>query len=244
MMPPRVQIASDAIHDAIETDGRIAHGKAADLRGRRDVALDECRRDTKHVGNVVEPSRRIVWRQQCADVDVEREDIADDVAVLGAVQAVERRGARIQSACGSRVERGFESGRERLPCRRRRLRSAVRRHDPRAQLAHDLLPHLGVTVDVQQVDCVEREPPGVCPRVMTAETVLLYESRIGRCSRGRSRGGCLLTTRYRDARGNEDGNDARHDPVHRSLTSRLISAIVDGLATGEFVARKTPSAHA
>ena len=238
------QIASHPIHDAIETDGRIAHGNAADLRGRRDVALDECRGDTKHVRDVVEAGRRIVGRQQCADIDVERKEIADGVAVLGAVQTVERRGARIQSACGRRVERGFETGRERLPSRRGGLRSAVRRHGSRAQLAHDLLPHLGVTVDVQQVDRIESETAGVCPRVMTGETVLLDESRIGRCSRARRRGGCLLTTRHRDAGGDEDCSDARQQPVHRSLASRLISAIVDGLATGEFVARKTPSAHA
>jgi hypothetical protein len=54
------QIASHPIHDAIETDGRIAHGKTADLRGRRDVALDECRGDTKDVGDIVEAGRRIV----------------------------------------------------------------------------------------------------------------------------------------------------------------------------------------
>jgi hypothetical protein len=42
--------------------------------------------------------------------DVERKEIADGVAVLGTVQTVERRGARIQSACGGRIERGFESG--------------------------------------------------------------------------------------------------------------------------------------
>ena len=79
---------------------------------------------------------------------------------------------------------------------------------------------------------------------MTAETVLLDESRIRRRSRAGSGGGCLLTTRQRDASNDEDCSDARYKPVHCLLTSRLISAIVDALATGELVARKTPSAHA
>ena len=68
---------------------------AADLRGRRDVALDQRRRDAEHVGDVVEAGRRIVGRQQRADVDVEREQIADGVRVLGAVQPVQRRRAGI-----------------------------------------------------------------------------------------------------------------------------------------------------
>jgi len=39
--------------------------------------------------DVVESSGRIVRRQKCCDVDVEIEQVADDVRVLGAVEAME-----------------------------------------------------------------------------------------------------------------------------------------------------------
>ena len=73
----------------------------------------------------------------------------------------------------------------------------------------------------------------------------LDESRIGRIGgRARRREGRLLTACEGDTTDDEDGCDKRENFCHSSLSIRLIRAIVDGLATGEFVARKTPSAQA
>src|SRR5688572_30934450 len=43
---------------------RAADRERADLRGGREIALEERRRRAEHVGDVVEPFRRVVGRQQ------------------------------------------------------------------------------------------------------------------------------------------------------------------------------------
>ena len=58
-------------------------------------AFDQRRRHAEDVGVVVEPGCRIVRRQHRADIDVEREQIANDVGVLGAIQPVQGRRAGI-----------------------------------------------------------------------------------------------------------------------------------------------------
>ena len=68
--------------------------------------------------------------------------------------------------------------------RGRRLRRAVRRHHAGAQLAHDLLPRLGVAVDVRRVRA--RRAPGRRPsraRCDRSTQYCLRKRRIGRCSR-------------------------------------------------------------
>ena len=59
-------------------------------------------RHAEHVGDVVEAGRRIVRRQQRADVDVEREQVANGVGVLGAVEPMQRRRARDRDAARQR----------------------------------------------------------------------------------------------------------------------------------------------
>ena len=107
------------------------------------------------------PGGRVVRRQQRADVDVERQQIANGVRVLGAVQAMQRRRAGIEAPRGRAIERGFERRRERLARRGRRLRRALGRHHAGAQLAHDLLPDLGVAVDGVGIQRVERQAAGL-----------------------------------------------------------------------------------
>ena len=73
------------------TTSRVgADGQAADLARRREVLLEQRRRDAQHARDVVEAVALVVGRQQLGDVDVEIEQVADRVAVFGAVQAMDR----------------------------------------------------------------------------------------------------------------------------------------------------------
>ena len=102
----------------------------------------------KQVGDVVEAARRVVGRQQQLEIElgrqvVEREQVADRVAVLGARQTPERRhvaGLRLAGRRG--VELRFEEGRGAHVVRVLGSRT-LGRHRFRAQLADDLLPVLG-----------------------------------------------------------------------------------------------------
>ena len=74
----------------------IAHGYAADLERRLQIALHRCRRHKQRVRQIVEAAARIVGRQQRGVVELlgqirEREQIADHVGVLGPCQPVRQR---------------------------------------------------------------------------------------------------------------------------------------------------------
>ena len=71
---------------------RTPHRQPADLPRRLDIPLQQRRRQIAD-RQVVEPVARFVIRQQRSRLDVEREQIADGVAVLGAIQAAEGVGA-------------------------------------------------------------------------------------------------------------------------------------------------------
>ena len=87
------QVGRDLVGIGLTADRRIADRLLADLARRLQIALEQRRRDTEDVADVVEAVARVVWRQQCRDVDVEPEQIANRVVVLGAVEAMERRAA-------------------------------------------------------------------------------------------------------------------------------------------------------
>ena len=67
----------------------IADRQPADLLRRRHVRLDQRGRNAERAGDVVEAGRGVVRRQVLRRVDVEVEQVADDVRVFGAVQAVQ-----------------------------------------------------------------------------------------------------------------------------------------------------------
>ena len=132
---------------------------AADLRGRRDVALDQRGRHAQHVGDVVEAGGRIVRRQQRADVDVECEQIANRRSRTRRDSGGAAPARRIELTCRQHDRARPRAPRECLTRRRGRLRRAVRRHHPGAQLAHDFLPHVGVPVDIERVERSSARPP-------------------------------------------------------------------------------------
>ena len=79
-----------------------------------------------------------------SDIDLERKQIADSVAIFRPIEAVNRCAARIRFPCAGTIERGFE------PCQYREaigisgLRHVGRRHDARVHLAHHPLPEFGL----------------------------------------------------------------------------------------------------
>ena len=153
----------------------IADGEAADLCGGRDVRLHQRRRHAEHVGDVVEAVARVVARQQRRGVDRQIEQVADGVGVFGAVQAMQRRCARIRA-------RRRPRDRARLPRRRQgvergavRPRRAARRHHARAHLAHDLLPYLRLLLAAAPTSSwSSRRPPALHSCVVAGDAVAIY----------------------------------------------------------------------
>ena len=116
---------------AVGRHARPSDGHAADLLGRRDVAIEQCRREIAD-RHVVEAVARFVGRQQRRDVDVERQQIADRVLVLRAGQAPQRGGPpRVRRRGRGAIERGLVGPRQ-----------SDRGHLTRTDFSDNLLPHL------------------------------------------------------------------------------------------------------
>jgi len=129
---------------------RVSDGQCAHAVRRREIALEQRRREDEQIAYVVESERRVVRGQKRRDVDLEIEQIANRVRVLCAVQPLERRCARI--GLGRRVERRLEPAREAFVGRRGRPRRVRRRHRASPQLPDDALPDLRIAVNGGRVE--------------------------------------------------------------------------------------------
>ena len=98
--------------------------QGADPFAGRQIALQQHRRDAEHVGDVVEARARIVRGQQRRDVDVEGEQVANRVGVLGAIQAVDERPPGVGMGARRLIERRFQRRDERARARPRSGRGA------------------------------------------------------------------------------------------------------------------------
>ena len=148
-------------HDERVGDRRPHRGadrEPGDPARRREVALEPAGVEPAEA-HVVEAGARVVGGQQRGHVDVEVEQVADGVAVLGAVEAPQR-GAPpgVGVGGGGPVELGLEVRDE--PARRLavRPRPARRRHHARPQLADDLLPDIRVVPHALEIEVVEGQP--------------------------------------------------------------------------------------
>ena len=86
----------------------IADREAADRARRAQVAFHHRRRQPLLFGDVVEAVRDRVRRQIGVDVDVEAEQLANRVGVLGAIEALRRTRAGIGIARGGAIDARFE----------------------------------------------------------------------------------------------------------------------------------------
>jgi hypothetical protein len=94
--PPRVPSGSPSTCSSCESSGgtrkasritslSVPTGQAAHLARRPEILLEERRRNAQHAGDVVEAEALVVRRQQARPVDLQVEQVADGVAVLGAI---------------------------------------------------------------------------------------------------------------------------------------------------------------
>ena len=152
---------------------RTADGEARDLLRRRQIAIEQRRRQGADV-DVVEPVARIVGRQHRRGVDVEREQIADRVLIFSAIQAMEGVVAtRIGRGRRRAIERRLEIGLERLIGRLVGPRTARtgRRHRARANPADDFFPAFRMGGQVLDDDFLEHPPAAFHPLAVTAAAI-------------------------------------------------------------------------
>ena len=180
-----------------DSAGRLEpDGEAAEPSGRRQVSIHERRRDRQHVGNIVEPPLvGIVGREERGDIDIEREQIADRVLVLGAIQTVEGFGAagiRTRRRCS--IDLGGEPRHHGVRGRPIGSGASCRRHRAGPEPGDDLFPHFGVRPRAVDVGGIEQQPCGANPVVVTGGAVgiekLTRPERSGSAGllRGRGRG--------------------------------------------------------
>ena len=209
--------------------GRQPGGEPRDGASRREVALELRGGNRQHVGVVVEAGvRGLVARQQRRDVQVEREQVANRVPILGPVQPVDGAGpARIRVRRRDPVDVPFEPVRHGVIGLKVRTRASRRRHRAGPQLGYHPLPDVGVAARVRGVDRgrVQGEPAGPQPVVVTRDAVPVQD-RARREICGRLRGsGSLYGLRRRPGLGSEragrgldpcpgqeEGANGRHEP--------------------------------
>ena len=163
-----------------------ADREAADSARGRQVLFEQRRRDAQHAGLVVEPVALVVGGQQVGDVHLQVEQIADGVAVLGAVQPVHRLEPGIGMLPRLRFELPFERGGERRRAWPRRAaacpaaascrRASCAPPSPRSRRARRRRPGSCPSSD---------EPAGLGARVVAGDAVLSEPAR--RRARGRRR---------------------------------------------------------
>ena len=118
--------------------------RGADREGGRDI--------------VEAPVRGLVSRQEVAYIHVDREQVADRVVVLRAVQAVDRTDpSRMRSLRPRRVERTLEPARDRIVGGPIGARHSARRHRAGTELGDHLLPRRRVRVRSRGIQRVEGE---------------------------------------------------------------------------------------
>ena len=224
---PRLRrVLAHAIDLAHRRRLRVADRERADAAGCREIALEQHGRQAQHIGDVVEAGARIIGRQQRSRVDLEGQQVADGVGVLGAVQTMDQRTARLGRRESRAVELRRERGEKHLLVRVRRGRHAGRRHHACAHFADDLLPRVAVGPDVGQIDLLEDQPAALRARVVTGDAVAVqHRARHGLGRRDVSRPGRILAGGFRKTeRRHGQPQCGRHSQgtasVHRHCTVR------------------------
>ena len=205
-------------HPAARGGRPAAHGQLGDGPGGGEIPLHQGRRQPPAV-HVVEPEGGVVPRQQRGDVDLQRQQVADRVLILGPVQPPEGLGAAgIGMGPRRLVERGLEIGQEAPAGRGIGTRTRTRGHRARAQLPDDLLPDLRVRGDVSNVHAFQRQPArleavAVAGDAVPGEDGPLGGGRLDAGGRGRNRLRFRGSRRQGETCETDDG--APHEPTHQ-----------------------------
>ena len=162
-------------HGALDRLLTRPDSQPANLARGRNVAVEQCGRQVAH-GHVVEAVAALVRGQERRRVDIESQQVADGVLVLGAVEAPERlRAARIRILLRRGVQRCLQPLEHGLARLGGRLRPVGRRHGAGAQLLHHRFPCHGPFGDVQSVYLLETEPRGLEAVVVAGHAVAVEQ---------------------------------------------------------------------
>ncbi len=203
-----------------------------DLASHRHVALQVGGRNREDIGEIVEAAvRGVVSGQQRFHVEVEREQVANRVAVFGAIEAMDRGDpAGIRSGRPRPIDVVLQRGRHRVIGGGIGTRPSGRRHRPGSKLGDHLFPDLRIRAGPCHVQVVERKSGGTESLVVAADAVGVEDRlRGGRGSGAGRRRRLRLPGRGRDAgerhgdRAAEQEREERCPHVHsvRAFVTRL-----------------------
>ena len=154
---------------------RRTDGEPADLPGGGDVAVQQRGRKFAH-GHVVEAMTRVVLRQQRRRVNVQREQIANHILILSAVEPAESFGASGGRILHRRaVERGGQFAYDFIVIFVRRPLLADGRHLPRAHFANDLFPLIGMLRDAIATEALQIQPTLLHVRIVAGDAILVHD---------------------------------------------------------------------
>jgi hypothetical protein len=120
-----------------------------------EIRLHQRRRHRERAGDVVEAARGIVGRQELARIDLEREQVANRVGVLRAVQSMQTRRRQVRG--GGPIELALHPRNHRLQRGGFGAARVGRRHQPRSHLADDRLGHVYVIAQVREIELIEQQ---------------------------------------------------------------------------------------
>jgi hypothetical protein len=127
-------------------------------------------------------TRLVVWQQR-GRIDFEREQIADGVLILRAVQPAKRvRAPGIRRGGGGQIERTFQLRHDPLVSLRIRPFVGDRRHLPMVELAQDLLPDRRIRRRIFRIQTFQRKLALPNPVVVAVEAKP-SDQRFGRMRR-------------------------------------------------------------
>ena len=196
-----------------------------DLRGRSQIPLRQRRRQRQSIGVVVEPIRRVVCGQQ-RRIDVEGEQVANGVAILRAIQAVQRGPTGVGVLQRRAVELGLEPRHDLGRHCRVGPRQSGGRHRAGPKLAHDLFPHVRVLAHVRHIQRVERQAAHLGALVVAGRAVLPQHGAKHRVASGRMHrrfAEVADKVSYRPQRGRLDEGPSKGPSVSRVSASLALS---------------------
>jgi hypothetical protein len=139
-----------------------------------EITLHQRGGQPEDAGHVVEPVARVIGRKERRDIDVDGQQVADRVAILRAVPAMERLGASgIRPRDRGAIQLGFEPAREAVRRSPIRAGRSGRRHQAGANLANNLLPDVGG--DVRESEALEHETAGLETLAVAGDAVPVQE---------------------------------------------------------------------
>src|SRR5882672_109149 len=124
-------------------------------------------------GDVIEAFAGIVGGQNCRDIDVNGEEIANRVGVFGTIQPVQGSRSRIRSLRSRLINGCFERRSKGIQRRPIRTGRSARRHQARAKLADYLFPGFGIPCGMGCIHLFECQAAGLQLVVVTSEAVAI-----------------------------------------------------------------------